>query len=115
MSTSKFSLASQLLLQSPPGELNDVFQSLRSLVSSDQELETQILPALKQYNLEQFTVVSFKNGKKGLITKEARVGESEGEEENFIDWREGKRFGFNHMTSVSYDSPLQRLQGEKLT
>ena len=110
---SKFSLASSLLLQSPPGELNDVFTDLRSLISSDQELESQILPALKQYNLEQFTVVEFPEGrkKKGVVCRDAR-GESEGEEgeeEKFVDWREGKAFGFNHMTAVSHSLSCKQV------
>lgn len=51
-------------------------------------------------------MVEFPEGgkKKGLVCRDAR-GESreegEGEEEKFVDWREGKTFGFNHMTAVS--------------
>ena len=43
-------------------------------------------------------------GKKGLVCRDARKesGEGEGEEEGFVDWREGKKWTFNHMTSVSH-------------
>jgi len=68
---------SQFLLQSPPGEINDVLNGpfiafvryqdhvadappicvdVRMLVGDDESLEAGVLPALQQYNLEQFTV-----------------------------------------------------------
>jgi len=72
---------SQFLLQSPPGEINDVlngtvtfyqksrsrsaltiyappppFSDVRVLIGDDESLEMGVLPALQQYNLEQFTV-----------------------------------------------------------
>jgi capping protein alpha len=66
---------SQFLLQSPPGEINDVLNGtvgcvfdtprsrsvsdridVRVLIGDDESLETGVLPALVQYNLEQLTV-----------------------------------------------------------
>lgn len=67
---------SKFLLQSPPGEINDVlngtvhslfhiswpdvpapaYVDVRVLIGDDESLETGILPALTQYNLEQLTV-----------------------------------------------------------
>ena len=68
---------SQFLLQSPPGEINDVLNGavnrllitkysanvctcglidVRTLIGDDESLENGVLPALQQYNLEQFTI-----------------------------------------------------------
>ena len=70
---------SQFLLQSPPGEINDVLNGtvkpfpnpdraqrshaiyappsdVRVLIGDDESLEMGVLPALQQYNLDQFTV-----------------------------------------------------------
>ena len=69
---------SKFLLQSPPGEINDVLNGtvdfvfeprslsmsdrtcvridVRVLIGDDESLETGVLPALRQYNLEQLTV-----------------------------------------------------------
>ncbi|KAM0789675.1 hypothetical protein ACM66B_006537 [Microbotryomycetes sp. NB124-2] len=55
---SKIDLASKLILQSPPGEENDVFNDLRVLVNDDDALERGILPALAQYNKDQYIVVN---------------------------------------------------------
>jgi capping protein alpha len=67
--------ASSFLLQSPPGEINDVLNGLssllyclnafvthpirvmidvRNIISDDDLLQEGVLPALKEYNLEQF-------------------------------------------------------------
>jgi hypothetical protein len=74
----KLAVASSFLLQSPPGEINDVFvgksqrvpfrashlnsiltldiahTDVRAMVSDDAALEEGISPALEQYNVEQF-------------------------------------------------------------
>ncbi|KAH9080236.1 hypothetical protein EDB83DRAFT_2513141 [Lactarius deliciosus] len=44
---------SQFLLQSPPGEINDMYARSSGMTET---LEAGVLPALQQYNLEQFTV-----------------------------------------------------------
>lgn len=69
--------ASNFLLQSPPGEINDVLNGMvkpgtllshkipvtydipdiRNIISDDDLLQEGIQPALREYNIEQFTVV----------------------------------------------------------
>ena len=65
--------ASQLLLQSPPGEINDVLNGMspsvlekfrwaivvdvRMMIEDDDALQQGILPALKEYNMAQLITV----------------------------------------------------------
>ncbi|KAG5352917.1 hypothetical protein C0989_012154 [Termitomyces sp. Mn162] len=50
-------IASNFLLQSPPGEINDVINDVRNIVSDDDLLKEGLLPAIRTYNLAQFIVV----------------------------------------------------------
>lgn len=116
----RLSAASKFLLQSPPGEINDVFTDLRSLVSDAQQLERSILPALKQYNLEQYIVATLPGqsgggtgGEKVIVTPDSRLSttrttsEEEGSvEERHVDYRRGMSFAFDHMNSVSFPLSL---------
>ncbi|GAA5830069.1 hypothetical protein JCM11251_006863 [Rhodosporidiobolus azoricus] len=107
--------ASSFLLQSPPGEVNDVFSDIRTIVSADSELEVGILPALKQYNRDQFTVVQVE-GEKGkvLLTPVSKVSSNSGEEdkedspaERHIDPRGQRTVLVDHMkVTASSPSPL---------
>ncbi|GAA5907176.1 Cap1p [Sporobolomyces salmoneus] len=113
----RLSAASKFLLQSPPGEINDVFTDLRSLVSDAQQLERSILPALKQYNLEQYIVATLPGqsgggtgGEKVIVTPDSRLSttrttsEEEGSvEERHVDYRRGMSFAFDHMNSTASD------------
>ncbi|KAJ7794178.1 hypothetical protein B0H14DRAFT_3093833 [Mycena olivaceomarginata] len=49
--------ACSFLLQSPPGEINDVLNDVRNIISDDDSLHEGVLPALKEYNLTQFMTV----------------------------------------------------------
>jgi len=48
---------SAFLLQSPPGEINDVLNDVRNIIADDELLQEGVLPALREYNIEQFTAV----------------------------------------------------------
>ncbi|GAA5973899.1 hypothetical protein JCM11641_001207 [Rhodosporidiobolus odoratus] len=101
--------ASTFLLQSPPGEVNDVFSDIRTLVSSDPELELGILPALKQYNKEQFTLVSIQDSEGKLlltpVSLQTPEGEGEGPEERHVDPKSGKSWLVDQMKVIAH-SPL---------
>jgi len=78
-STDRIEAASSFLLQSPPGEINDVLNGMfaiasvvlwsltraccllrtdvRNIISDDESLQEGVLPALVEYNLAQFTTV----------------------------------------------------------
>ncbi|TFY75871.1 hypothetical protein EWM64_g8141 [Hericium alpestre] len=47
---------SRFLLQSPPGEINDVINDVRNIISDDESLQAGVQPALREYNIAQFIV-----------------------------------------------------------
>ena len=69
----RIQIASSFLSQSPPGEINDVLNGMiinhlcksrfsalkdvRNIIADDDLLQDGIQPAVREYNLEQFTVV----------------------------------------------------------
>ncbi|BGP51876.1 F-actin-capping protein subunit alpha [Rhodotorula kratochvilovae] len=101
------SAASAFLLQSPPGELNDVYADLRALVApllpgGEAELEAALRPALKRYAEEQLTVVDLPGaeGGKALITPASAV---EGEEERHVEPRGGRTFQWDAVAATASD------------
>ncbi|KIJ64463.1 hypothetical protein HYDPIDRAFT_111793 [Hydnomerulius pinastri MD-312] len=97
--------ASSFVLQSPPGEINDVLNDVRNIVSDDEALQEGILPALREYNLAQYVVVDVPEADYQTIVSEAAIQSSgeEGEEgedrgvERFLDPRSQKSFTFDHL------------------
>jgi len=53
--------AAKFLLQSPPGEINDVLNDIRTIIADDELLQEGVLPVLKDYNLAQFITVDVPN------------------------------------------------------
>jgi hypothetical protein len=54
----RVSAAASFIVQSPPGEINDVISDLRTIVNDDEALQDGIQPALEKYNQEQFVCVT---------------------------------------------------------
>ena len=54
----RVSSATSFILQSPPGEINDIISDLRTIVDDDEALQTGIQPALEEYNKQQFVCVA---------------------------------------------------------
>ncbi|PFH53925.1 hypothetical protein AMATHDRAFT_53585 [Amanita thiersii Skay4041] len=90
--------AANFLLQSPPGEINDVLNDVRNIISDDDLLQDGILPALKEYNLVQFITVDVPGQKHQTIVSDAAKVPSlfEGEE-RFLDPRSKTSFAFDHI------------------
>ncbi|KAJ3544047.1 hypothetical protein NM688_g5788 [Phlebia brevispora] len=63
--------ASRFLLQSPPGEINDVLNDVRNIISDDDTLQAGILPALRDYNLAQFITAEVPGHQHQCIVSEA--------------------------------------------
>ncbi|KAJ1936642.1 F-actin-capping protein subunit alpha, partial [Linderina macrospora] len=49
--------AAKLLLHSPPGEVDDVFNDIRGIVSDDDALQEHIEGVLAESNMQHFLVV----------------------------------------------------------
>ncbi|KAH9999617.1 F-actin capping protein alpha subunit [Russula compacta] len=97
----RIQVASQFLLQSPPGEINDVLNDIRLIIGDDESLETGILPALQQYNLEQLTVAEVPEaGHSSIVSARARIS---GEEDRYLDPRSKKSFLFDHLSLETSD------------
>jgi len=92
---------SQFLLQSPPGEINDVLNDVRMLVGDDESLEAGVLPALQQYNLEQFTVGEVPDA--GHTSIVSAIAQIPGEEDRFLDPRSKTSFLFDHLSLEASD------------
>lgn len=92
---------SQFLLQSPPGEINDVLNDVRVIFGDDESLETGVLPALQQYNLEQFTVAEVPGaGHTSIVSETAQIP---GEQDRFLDPRSKRSFLFDHLSLEASD------------
>jgi len=93
---------SKFLLESPPGEINDVLNDVRNIIADDDSLQQGIAPALREYNLAQFITVDVPGSNhQSIISKIALVSRSsddEGTNERFLDPRSNTTFKFDHLT-----------------
>jgi capping protein alpha len=97
-SDERIQVASAFVLQSPPGEINDVLNDVRVIVNDDDVLEDGLLPALRDYNLAQFILVDVPDANHQTIVSDvARLQDSGEEEERFLDPRSKTSFRFDHL------------------
>ncbi|CAL1712517.1 unnamed protein product [Somion occarium] len=101
--------ASKFLLQSPPGQINDVLNDVRNIISDDESLQTGVLPALIEYNVTQFITVDVPGHQHQTIVSEAaRAPQEEGVEDDgdrFWDPRSRTSFRFDHL-SLEASEPI---------
>lgn len=103
----KVKIASDFLLSSPPGEVNDVFNDVRTLVNNDEGLQDGILQALEQYNTEQHITVTLPaTDYEVIISKDGKVGE-----DRYLDPKSKQTFKFDHMRLTASD--LEEYTEEK--
>ncbi|KAI7898264.1 F-actin-capping protein subunit alpha [Cokeromyces recurvatus] len=95
----KVKISSGFVLCSPPGEVNDVFNDVRTLLNDDEALQDGVLQAIEQYNIEQYiTVTPPDSDYKVIISQYGKL-----EEDRFLDPRSKQSFKFDHMRLVAYD------------
>ncbi|PCH39763.1 F-actin capping protein alpha subunit [Wolfiporia cocos MD-104 SS10] len=107
--------ASKFLLQAPPGEINDVLNDVRNIVSDDESLQAGLLPALREYNLAQFTTADVPgHNHQSIISEAARIskpsteGEETEESDRFWDPRSRTSFRFDHLSlETSEPEPVE--------
>ncbi|KAI0323426.1 F-actin capping protein alpha subunit [Cubamyces sp. BRFM 1775] len=102
--------ASKFLLQSPPGEINDVLNDVRNIISDDESLQAGVLPALREYNLVQFTTADVPGHQhQSIISEAARVQSGSADEEDeqsqdrYWDPRSRTSFRFDHLSLETSD------------
>ncbi|KAF9651563.1 F-actin capping protein, alpha subunit [Thelephora ganbajun] len=98
---------SKFLLESPPGEINDVLNDVRNIIADDESLQQGIAPALREYNLVQFITVDIPGSNhQSIISKIALVNKSSDREdasERFLDPRSNTTFKFDHLSLEASD------------
>jgi len=100
----RIAAASSFLQQSPPGEINDVLNDVRNIISDDDSLQDGVLPALQEYNLAQFMTVEVPGtSHHAIVSDAAKLPVSEGEEERFLDPRSKTSFVFDHLSLEASD------------
>jgi len=97
--------ASGFLLQSPPGEINDVLNDVRNIISDDDLLKEGILPVLREYNIAQFIATDVPGtGHQSIVSEAARFPSIDPEgEERFLDPRSKMSFRFDHLSLEASD------------
>ncbi|KAH8551166.1 F-actin-capping protein subunit alpha [Umbelopsis sp. PMI_123] len=95
----KVQIAASFLLESPPGEVNDVFNDIRTLIGDDDALQSGILVSLEDHNTEQLITVTLPETENEVII--SKFGQLEGG--RFADPRSKQSFAFDHMRLVASD------------
>ncbi|CAO3658677.1 unnamed protein product [Umbelopsis ramanniana] len=111
----KVQVAASFLLESPPGEVNDVFNDIRTLIGDDDALQSGILSSLEDHNTEQLITVALPELRLRYTHQIelyihhviiSKFGQLEGG--RFADPRSKQSFAFDHMRLVASD--LQPLE-----
>ncbi|QRW00476.1 F-actin-capping protein subunit alpha-2 [Ceratobasidium sp. AG-Ba] len=92
--------AASFIIQSPPGEINDIISDLRTIVDNDDALQSGIQPALEEYNKEQFVCVAVPEQEHQVIVSDAGLIPETG---RFLDPRSKTSFVFDHLSLTASD------------
>ncbi|EAL22672.1 hypothetical protein CNBB1210 [Cryptococcus deneoformans B-3501A] len=114
----KCELAARLIEQTPPGEINDVINDIRTIINDDQALMPHVLPALRSYNLSQLHVIEHPEldevpAHTSLLSKAVMLPGSENE--RYVDNVGKKSFAFDHLTFTVSDYRPYELPEEEET
>lgn len=102
----KIRISSQFLLQSPPGEFNEVFNDIRALLNNDTFLEKGCANAIAEYNKNQFVPVKIEGAEAPtLITKFNELKDG-----YFLDPKSKKMFKYDHLRKDATDVSTANIQ-----
>ncbi|KAF7627170.1 F-actin-capping protein subunit alpha [Meloidogyne graminicola] len=107
----KFRIVSDFfLLQSPPGEFNEVFNDVRTLLNDDILLEKGCLEAIKQYNRSQFVSVKLDGVEQATLVTE----HNEMSDGRFVDPKSQKIFKYDHLRKEAVEThPISKEIDDK--
>ncbi|KAK0402822.1 hypothetical protein QR680_016557 [Steinernema hermaphroditum] len=89
----KVRIANEFLLQAPPGEFNDVFNDVRTLLHNDELLKSKCGPAIAKHYTENFAPVQLEGiDELTLITPFSELPDG-----RFIDPKSGKTFRYDYL------------------
>ncbi|KAJ3337044.1 hypothetical protein HDU93_001719 [Gonapodya sp. JEL0774] len=111
----RLKLASGFLVQAPPGELNDVFNDVRSVLADDDLLQQGIGPAFASYDAEQLTPIKPEGASEDvLLTPYNRVPQTTtGAPAKYLDPRTGGVFEYDHVARIAgILEEGEKVQGE---
>ncbi|RKO91143.1 f-actin-capping protein subunit alpha-like protein [Blyttiomyces helicus] len=105
----KLKIASSFILDSPPGEINDVFNDVRTLLDDDALLQRGIGEAFEEHNTEQLVAVDVPGAEhKVIISKYNQIDPA-----HYYDPRSSQVFSFDHIRQVASDpEPKDRGSSE---
>jgi len=100
-------IASEFLLQAPPGEVNDVINDLGAAINDQAALQEGLLPALEEYNVAQLITIDVPLHDHKMILSAA--GRIRGEDGNrYFDPRSSNSYKVDHMKlSLSDPQPYE--------
>lgn len=96
----RVSAAASFIVQSPPGEINDIISDLRTIVDDDEALQDGIQSSLEEYNKEQFVCVAVPGKEHQVIVSNAGLIPESG---RFLDPRSKTSFVFDHLALTASD------------
>ncbi|KAJ2721674.1 F-actin-capping protein subunit alpha [Coemansia sp. Benny D115] len=100
-SDDRIAKAARLLLHSPPGEVDDVFNDIRGIINDDEALQGHMDAVLVESNTQQFLVVDVpgqEEGSKVLLTPYNQLDEG-----RFLDPNTGTVFRYDHLRRQASD------------
>ncbi|KAI8594120.1 F-actin-capping protein subunit alpha [Geranomyces variabilis] len=97
--TAKLQIVAGFLKDSPPGEINDVFNDVRVLMEDEALLQDGVTGCFEEYNVEQFTTVVPPGKDYAVILSNSNRLSAD----RFVDSRGGLSFAVDHIRQTTSD------------